>query len=157
MKTKILSSLVLTILAVDGVAEVPRVELNFQQSAARQWKGQRFRDIIPAERVHRIICLTEGGFAYHDNGLPDYRALVQADYNALVAHLIASDEPAGDRSLLAQEMRGSRLLFVTMDNQVFEVEVLLENDVSAILIRGAGAGARINVKGFQRQKRAWRK
>jgi len=156
--TTFLFSGVLAILATDSPAEVPRVETNFGPIVLDQRVDKRFRDIIPPERIQRIICLGQGqGFADHDSSLPDYHLRVQADYDALVAHLIASNEKAGFGFGVpaANEGIGSRLLFVTTDNQIFDVEILLifgrsNHIVSAILIRGAGINARINVKGFKR-------
>jgi hypothetical protein len=142
----------LAILAPDCRSEVPRVEMNFNKMAAGQWSGKRFNEIISPDRIQRIILLAEHGFAHHSNRLPDYEKLVQADYDALVAHLLKSEEPAQDYSLDAQEGKAARLLFVTTDNQVFEVEVLsrANRDVTAIMISGPGFGARIDVKGYQR-------
>lgn len=142
----------LAIFATDCRSEVPRVEMNFNKMAAGEWSGKRFNEIVPPNRIHRIIRLAEQGFAHHNNRLPDYEKLVQADYDALVAHLLKSDEPVRDYSLDAQESKAARLLFVTTDNQVFAVDVLRRagQDVTAIAISGPGFGARINVKGYQR-------
>jgi len=154
--TTFLFSGVLAILATDSQAEVPRVETDFGPVVLDHPRvDKRFSDIIPPERIQRIICLTERGLIYHNRGQPDYHSLVQADYDGLIAHLIASNEKAGFGHGLpnGNEGFGSRLLFVTTDNQIFEVEILTRGgptrNVSAILIRGSGINARINVNGLK--------
>jgi hypothetical protein len=155
MQTLILVSVFSIFFASFGAnagAETPRVEMDFGYIAAGDWVGKRFRDIIPPNRIKRIVRLTEHGFAHHNNSLPDYRSKVQADYDALMAHLIASKEVAANYGLDAREGTGATLLILTADQQIFWLEVLVqEQEISAVTINGTGRGTRIAVKGFRRR------
>ena len=141
----------LSVAVLPSHAEVPRVETDFGEMGARDWAGKRFRDVVPPDRIRRIIRLTEHGFAHHNNGLPGYLSLVQADYDRLVAHLIASNEAATNLGLDAREGVSATLLILTTDEQVFRLEILVrEQEISAVIINGVKHGARIAVKGFRR-------
>jgi hypothetical protein len=149
--TSVLLSIFFASFGVHAGAETPRVEMDFGYLAAGDWVGKRFRDIVPPDRIKRIVRLTEHGFAHHNNALPNYRSIVQGDYDALIAHLIASKDAAANYGLDAREGTGATLLILTADQQIFWLEVLIqEQEISAVTINSTGRGARIPVKGFRR-------
>ena len=59
------------------LAQIPHVELDYGTMAARDGKGKRFAQIIPADKIKRVIRLRESGFA-RDPRNP------QADYDAFI-------------------------------------------------------------------------
>jgi hypothetical protein len=113
------------------------VEMNFSGGEARDWAGKRFRDIIPPEHIKRIVRLTERGFSSR-----------QADYDALIDHLVHSDQRADDCATIGDMERSvGELLIVTSDERVFKIDILAFERIKAINIYGPDHAARIPVEG----------
>lgn len=134
---------------------LPSVELNYSQMSAREWAALRFRDIIPPTEIKRIIRISERGFAHHNNARKDCKTLVQADYDALMAHLVASERKVTDLALDAQERCLASLVVLTTTGEIYHLQVLgkLGQGVSAVTFVRPDRGARIEIKGFRRSAR----
>jgi hypothetical protein len=132
--------------------QAPSVELTYSTMQAGDWSGRRFREIVPPAEIKRIVRVAEQGFAHHDRSQPDVEQRVQADYDALMAHLIASDVPAGDLAWDAREASLAKLAVLTRSGELYFITVLgrFQKEISAITISGPGNGARFVVSGFQR-------
>jgi hypothetical protein len=78
------------------LAQIPHVELDFDSMIAKDWKGKRFAQIIPADAIKRLVRLRESGFARDVWNQ-------QADYDALIAYLMESKETARDWALGGDE------------------------------------------------------
>jgi hypothetical protein len=102
----------------------PLVELGYNDMLSKDWIGLPFGEIIPASSIKKVIRIRESGFAHHNNSLPDYKKLVQADYDALLKHLIDSEEKARNLGWLAEEGILSELIILTNDDQVYHLEIL---------------------------------
>jgi hypothetical protein len=88
-------------------ADTPKVELDFGSWGSGEWKGKRFAEILPADSIKRIVRIGESGFAGHTG-----RQGEQAAYDALIAHLLESKEPARDCVLGGNE--GTRAELVVL-------------------------------------------
>jgi hypothetical protein len=106
----------------------------------------------PKVQIKRIVRLAEKGFA-RDPGASGE----QADYDALVAHLLGSKETAAGWSLGGNEVTQAELAILTKEGEILRVEVIgtlgASPSPTAILLHGKGRGARINVKGFKHPER----
>ena len=128
-------------------SEVPHVEVNFTTLGAGDWKARRFSEIVPAETIKRIVRFRESGFATGPSTVEEQRA-----YDALFAHLFASNETAGDWGLGGNESTRAELMVLTKAGELIHLKivgVLGTESASAILIHGGGRGARIRVKDFK--------
>jgi hypothetical protein len=134
------------------LSQVPHVELDFNSLGSGAWKGKRFNEIVPARTIKRVVRLTESGFA-RDAGRPGE----QADYDALLAHLLHSTAAATDRVLADNESSLAKLLVITREGEILWIEVVgtpaTPSSPTAILIQGKGRGARIEVKDFKHPDR----
>ena len=130
----------------------PKVELDITSMAARGWEGKRFGEIVLDDQIKRIVRLAEKGFA-RDPGASGE----QADYDALVAHLLDSKETAAGWSLGGNEATRAELAILTKEGEILLVEVIGTLGASpsppAILRHGRGRRARINVKGLKHPER----
>ena len=131
----------------------PVVELGYNSMSSKDWIGLRFREIIPASNIKKVIMIRESGFAYHNNSLLEYKKLVQADYDALLKYLIDSEERAQNLGWLAEEGILAELIILTNDDQVYHLEILgILNRISSVTINSSGKGVRIEIKEFQRSE-----
>ncbi len=131
----------------------PIVELGYNNISSKDWTGLRFSDIIPASNIKKVIRIKESGLAHHNNSLPDYKKLVQADYDALLKHLIDSDEKAQNLGWLAEEGILAELIILTNDDQLYHLEILgILDRISSVTIISSGKGVRIQIKEFQRSE-----
>jgi hypothetical protein len=125
------------------LAQIPHVELDFDSMIAKDWKGKRFGQIIPADAIKRLVRLRESGFARDVWNQ-------QADYDALIAYLMESKETARDWALGGDEGTKAELIVLTKDDKLFQIEVIFAGPTPrAVFIHGKGAAARIDVKGFK--------
>jgi len=111
---------------------------------AGEWSGCSLREIIPPQKINRIIRVYDDGFTTEQG------PQAQKRYDDLISHLIKSDEKAMDYGLLAQEREIASMIVLTKDGKVYCIEVLhtlLGTGVSAINVSGVGKGARIKVTG----------
>jgi hypothetical protein len=134
---------------------LPHVELDAGEWAkhhfeiimhAEEWKGCTFRGIISPSSVTRIIRLRDDGFTSGDQISAHQR------YDALMDHLIESDEKARDYGLLDLESPVATLVLLTKDGKIYLLSALvniLSGRISAINISGHDKGARIEVKGYE--------
>ena len=122
---------------------MPSVELNYNGTRAGDWTGRRFREIIPASEVRRIIRLK--GLVFGGETAKQ----IQQRYDSLLSHLHESDERAGDYLGRPNEAVSDQLLVVTKAGTVYLLEVRNFRGVrvSAVTIKGPGQAARIAVKG----------
>ena len=132
---------------------VPAVELNegdlvshraYVVMHAGEWSGRSLREIIPPQKVKRIIRVHDDGFT------TEHGSQAQKQYDSFISHLIKSNEKATDYGLLAQEREIASLIALTEDGGVYCIEILqalLGTEVSAINVSGAGKGVRIKVTG----------
>lgn len=122
----------------------PSVEVNYGQPKAGEWLGRRFREILPAAEMARIIRVQGSTFG------GETREQMQQRYNGLVAHLLASDEKVSDYRGGPGEGVTDQLIILTKAGVVYVVEVRQGQwgGVAAVTIKGPDQGARIAVKGF---------
>ena len=93
------------------LSQAPHVELDFNSMGWGEWKGKRFNEIVPARTIVRVVRVTESGFARDAD-----RSGEQADYDALLAHLLDSTAAATDRALGGNEGRLANLLVITRED-----------------------------------------
>ncbi len=133
---------------------VPHVELDAGAWAerhfeiimhAKEWNGRSFHEIVPPSSIVRIIRLRDSGFASGNDVFTKRR------YDALMDHLIESNEKAMDYGWLDLERPVLSLVLLTKDGEPYLLEVLetLGGRISAINVSGQGKGVRIEVKGFE--------
>jgi hypothetical protein len=80
------------------LSQVPHAGLDFNSTGAGDWKGKRFNEIAPARTIGRVVRVTESGFAREAG-----RSGEQADYGALLAHLLDSTAAATDLAVVGNE------------------------------------------------------
>ena len=129
----------------DNSLGLPAIEMNYNHMGAGNWKGRKFKDIIPPEKIDRIIRLKQVGL-----GLKN-QVLTRSDYQELISYLLASDGEADHLGLRATESSGPTLIITTKNGQIYYLEIICEMPVgiSAVTINGAGQGARFELEGYK--------
>jgi hypothetical protein len=122
---------------------LPTIEMNYGES--RDWRGRKFRDIIPSAEIDRIIVLNQVSVGLKNE------MLTQSDYRDLISHLLASDDEVSDGGLRATEMSGSTLIITTKNGQIYYLEIIGEmfGGISALTIKGPGKVARFELEGYK--------
>src|SRR5262245_38657406 len=92
-------------------SDLPAIEMNYNHMGARDWKGRKFKDIIPPAEIDRIIALKQVHFGLKNE------ISTQSDYQELISYLLASDGEADDWNLRATEKAGPALIITTKKGQ----------------------------------------
>jgi hypothetical protein len=129
----------------DNSSGLPAIE-NYNYMDAGDWKGRKFKEIIPPAEIERILVLKQTSVGNLKRSISE-----RSDFQDLISHLLASDVKADDVAWLATESAGSTFIITTKNGQIYYFEIISEwsKGISAVTMNGPGKGARFELEGYQ--------
>jgi hypothetical protein len=123
------------------------------------WAGQRFGQIVPPDKIKRIILLEQF------NDIPEYAPAAPTDdarqarqrcYESLFDRFETSNQKAGTNSMTKDECGLAKLVLITDSGEVIYLEIIgvlgriengsvVDKHITGVLIHGPGKGVRINL------------
>jgi hypothetical protein len=123
------------------------------------WAGQRFGQIVPSDKIKRIILLEQINDILHyvpETPAVDARQARQKCYDSLFDRFETSNQKAGTNSMTKDECGFAKLILVTDSGEVIYLEIIgvlgriengavVDKHITGVLLHGPGKGVRINV------------
>ena len=123
------------------------------------WAGQRFSQIVPSDKIKRIILLEQfDDILEYVPAAPaaDARQARQRCYDSLFDRFVTSNQKAGTNSMTKDECGFAKLVLITDSGEVIYLEIIgvlgriengsvVDKHITGVLIHGPGKGVRINL------------